>query len=290
MSDVPCDWPRLADPDLVARLRMPTARLYRTLGAYMARMPASVVDPDLHRRLAWGRDYPFPRADRQVVVHGQTVTSGGELPDDAPRWPLLAIGSNASPGRLAGKFTGVVGDAVRLTPAALTGYDVCALPYPVSYGAFPAGLAPSPGTRVQVAVLEVTEAQVEWLALTEFGYHFGALEGVAVDLADGRTLDRVLVFVQRPGLFALDGAPVALAAVPAEGRTLRALTQAELADEWVRRRLGPGVGRDEGLVRAVADLSRFVAEYQPPSLADAVQPEVPGFVPHPASRTGEGAA
>ena len=243
---------------------------------------ATVVDPDVRRRLAWGRDYPFARADGPVVVRGADVVPGAALDDATARFPLLAIGSNGSPWRLAGKFRGVLGDPVRMTPAVLHDHDVCALPYPVTYGAFPAGLVHRPGTRVDVVVLEVTEAQLEWLAVTEFGYHLGAL-AASVERAAGPTLGRAFVFLQRPGLFAVDGHPVALAAIPAEGRRLTAMTQAELGTEWVRRRFGPGVGLDDGLMRAVGDPERFVREYLPPSLADAVHPGVPGFTPHPAA-------
>ncbi len=277
-------WPPIDDADLLARLRAPDADLYRHFPAFARRMPAGATDPDVRRRLAWGRGYPFVRAPRQVVLRGGRVTPGNALPDDAPRWALLAIGSNAAPERLAAKLAGVDDDALLLTPAVLHDHDVAALPYPVTYGAFPAGLVHSPGTRVDVAVLDVTLAQLSWLAFSEFGYHFGALEGCRVDVADGRRLERAFVFVQRVGLFAVDGEPVALVAVPAADRTLPAMSQEALLDLWARRRFGGAEDVRERLVEALADPGAFIRHLALPSAADAVHPQVPGFARHPASR------
>lgn len=276
-------WPPIDDADLLARLRAPDAELYRHFPAFARRMPAGATDPDVRRRLAWGRGYPFVRAPRQVVLHRGRVVPGGGLRGDRPRYSLLAIGSNAAPERLAAKFAGVDDDPVRLTPAVLHDHDVAALPYPVTYGAFPAGLVASPGTRVDVAVLDVTPAQLSWLVFSEFGYHFGALDGCRVDVADGRRLSRALVFVQRVGLFAVDGAPVALVAVPAADRTLAAMSQEALLDLWARRRFGGAADVHERLVAALAAPETFIRDLALPSARDAVHVAVPGFVRHPAS-------
>ena len=61
---------------------------------------------------------------------------------------------------------------------------------------------------------------------------------------------QLFAYVHRIGALCLDGEPVALAAVPAEGRTARALTQRQLLDVCAPLILGPGADAEE-LVRAI---------------------------------------
>jgi hypothetical protein len=60
------------------------------------------------------------------------------------------------------------------------------------------------------------------------------------------------VYVSRHGPLALDGGPVALAAVPARGRRLPALTQPELL-EALRERIAPGERPDAFVLSHLLD-------------------------------------
>jgi hypothetical protein len=93
---------------------------------------------------------------------------------------------------------------------------------------------------VRAALLSVTASQFTQLAWSELSYRLGGLRTrFEVELGDA-DFEQVWVFVSRFGAFAVDGRPVALAAVPADGRTAKALTQEELLDAVASLAIGPG--------------------------------------------------
>ena len=116
------------------------------------------------------------------------------------------------------------------------------------YGAMPATLIASPGTAVRAAVLFATDAQATQLTWSELTYAFGRLavrfESPEVDVTT------VLAYASRFGTFAPGGERLALAAVPAEGRTATPRSQRELLDEVARLTLG-AQATAEDVVRAV---------------------------------------
>ncbi len=71
-----------------------------------------------------------------------------------------------------------------------------------------------------------------------------------MDQAGGEHFDEVLVFVSRWGALCVDDAPVALAAVPADGRAATALTQRQVLDLAADITLGNGASAEQ-LVHAV---------------------------------------
>ena len=94
----------------------------------------------------------------------------------------------------------------------------------------------------------------------------------------------MLVFVSRFGAFRVEGEPVALAAVPAEGRTARALTQEQVLDAAAALAIGPGAKAEE-LVRALyEDFVGFV-----PRLVETVNRESAPFVSERWTPFGSGA-
>jgi hypothetical protein len=102
-------------------------------------------------------------------------------------------------------------------------------------------------------VLWATPAQVTQLTWSELSYRVGRLDDAhfVMDEADVE-VDEIFAFVSRFGAFCIDGAPVALAAIPATGRTAAALTQEELLDTVARLVVAPGA-RAEDLIRAAFD-------------------------------------
>jgi hypothetical protein len=103
---------------------------------------------------------------------------------------------------------------------------------------------------VRAALLWVTPAQFTQLAWSEISYRLGRL-GTRFEVDEGAAeFDEVLVFVSRFGVFSPEGEPVALAAVPARGRSAPALSQAQLLDAAARLVLGPDADA-ETLIRAV---------------------------------------
>lgn len=147
--------------------------------------------------------------------------------------PVIAVGSNRAPAQLARKFAEMA-VAVPVTRLQARDVDVVHAAHIAGYGAVPATLAASPGT--------VAELWITWLDDTTL-LHMDATEAVGVNYdrvtvelrwadAGPRSPARALLYTARRGLLRLDGEPVALAAIPADQRRFRALTQ-----EQVLRRL-----------------------------------------------------
>ncbi len=277
-------WPPITDPLTLARWRAADEELSDHLAPLLVRlaerMPPGSTTPT--PQLAF--DYPFGRADGQVILDsdGPRPAPADEIRAlQATRTPVLAIGANGSPTRLGLKLRAVDDPTCVLTPATISGVDICACPVPAAYGSLPAGMARSPGTAAEVVIADHTDEQIEWLALTEFGYRLVRLTGTTVKTADGREIVDPLAFVQRLGLFAIDGAPVPLAAVGATGRRWPALTQAQLITECATR-LGCAPPTADGLLAELfADAPAFLARHTPTLLARAIRGAEPDHERYP---------
>jgi hypothetical protein len=256
------EWPPI-ETELRQRLALDDAGFAEYLRTLLARLPAREFGPELLRR-ALG--YPWQRppgsyllgdegprllatltpAERDEALLGLAGPASGRL-------PLLAIGSNAAPAVLAAKFAhfeAPVDRAVLALSGRLHEFDVGAAAQPALYGSLPATIFPSPGTAVAATLLWVTLPQFTQLTWSELSYRLGRLRTRFVPDEGDAELDQVLVFVSRFGSLCLDGEPVAMAAVPATGRTAAAVSQRRLLDAVAARALGPGADA-EALVRAV---------------------------------------
>jgi hypothetical protein len=143
---------------------------------------------------------------------------------------------------------------------------------PALYGSMPATLFPSPGTAVAATVLWVTPVQLTQLVWSEISYRLGRLRARFEVDGSETGFDEVLVFVSRWGAFCLDGEPVALAAIPATGRTAKELTQEQALDTAASLALG-AEAKAETLVRAIfEDLDQLA-----PRLVETVNRESQPF-------------
>src|SRR4029450_5698531 len=98
-------------------------------------------------------------------------------------------------------------------------FDVGAAAQPPLFSSLPATLIPGPGTSVRVAVLFLTPIQFTALWWTELSYKLGALtDGTRATEITEESIKRVILFISRWGAFSVDGAPVAMAAIPARNR------------------------------------------------------------------------
>jgi hypothetical protein len=153
--------------------------------------------------------------------------------------PLLAYGSNASPAVLAAKLGGAAAAAVVAARVTLPDTDVVYSAHVSYHGAVPATLVASPGVEVDAHLLAIPADALPALDATEPNY-------VRRNVGDAQA------YVSRHGALRVDGAPVALAAVPARRRTLRALTEPELL-ELLRRRLAPEQDPDRFVLAHLCD-------------------------------------
>jgi hypothetical protein len=265
------EWPSISEPELLDRLAMDDREFEEFIGTLLVSLPSRTYEPAVLERAV---EYPWARPQgsywlRDGEVEPLDGLSPGErkqviaefASEDGGRLPLLAIGSNGAPETLERKFAHFPEErdrAVLVLTGRLHEFDVGVSPQPAIYGSMPATLFPSPGTRVSAAVLWVTPAQFIQLVWSELSYRLGRLQTrFEVDEIDA-DFDQVLVFVSRFGAFCVNGQPVALAAIPATGRSTEALTQEQLLDAVAELALGPGANA-EALVRAIFEDTTEVA-------------------------------
>lgn len=181
------------------------------------------------RTLARVLAYPYLAPDGPFSLAGGCADEGPEL---------VAFGANADPEVLAGKLG--ADTPVSARPASLADHDIAFSAHVSPYGAVPAALVSSPGTSVPVHLLRLTAQDRARLDATEPNY-------IREALAPGLEAYR-----SRHGVLTLDGGPVALAAVPARGRILPALTQEALL-ERLRALLAPRATLEEFVLAQVHD-------------------------------------
>ena len=139
------------------------------------------------RLLDLARGYPYCRPEACYLFNAGEAKP---LPDSVPlsnlfvgRTPVIAHGSNRSPRQLARKFGETA--EIPVSRAWLTDYDVVYSAHMTRYGAIAANLCHAPGTRVEVWITWLDEAQLRRMHETELGaeiYRYGLLEGVAIAL------------------------------------------------------------------------------------------------------------
>lgn len=265
-------WPPIEEPELLARLALGDAEFRRLIGEIARAVPPREFEA---AALAHAVGYPWARPPGSYELRDGEACLLTSLPEEerealidryrapaAGRVPLLAIGSNAAPEVLERKFAHFEAPEDRAV-LALTGwlrdFDVGPAATVALYGSMPATVFPSPGTEVAATVLWVTAAQFTQLTWSEVTYWLGRLHApFAVEEAEAH-FDDVLVYVSRFGVFCPDGEPVALAAVPARGRSALALSQEELLGVAAALALGPG-STPEDLVRACCEEMGALAE------------------------------
>jgi hypothetical protein len=271
-------WPPIEDAQLLSRLQMDNAE-FEALAHKLGRRieGRAFTQADYERAIA----YPWERpVDSFWMEDGAVRLLGGE---DRPaagreqRYPLVTFGSNGSPGVLAAKLS-VLGEDERdvlVLTGELHGYDVVPSAHIAVYGALPATIIPAPGVAVRAGLLMATAAQFEALTRTEFNYKVARIGGSPfrpdLDLPGPAA---VLVYVSRQGSFSVDGEDVALAAVPANGRSIRALDQADLIDAAASLALGARASGSELVKRTIEDYS-WAIETGIPALNEIARPFTP---------------
>jgi len=185
-------------------------------------------------RLAKGYPYAAP-AGSYLYRDGASTALNGPLDPGLTegRVPVVAHGSNRAPEQLHRKFGHLAGTAseIPVTRAWLADHDAVYSAHMTRYGSISATLHAAPGTRVQVYVTWLTEAQLPRMHETEIGlgnYGYGRLAGIDLAVEGGPALGEAFAYLSVHGCLAdpeQASAPLALAAVPAERRSHRALDQ-----------------------------------------------------------------
>ncbi len=211
-----------------------------------------------HDPLRWAKSYPY-----QIPARSYMLVDGGyeELPEDGPlpdlsaRQPVLACGSNQSPERLARKFSAIGDGPIPVIRARVTGFDAVYSAHFSTSGSIPATLRQAPGVTASLFVNWLTPVQQQRLHETEAvgrNYDFGRLDGIQVRMDGGGVLTHAFAYVSRHGCLINDDAPVALAAVPADGRRWPALTEEQVL-ALARDRLAPDRPLDDFIRETISE-------------------------------------
>ena len=287
------DWPPIAEPELLDRLALDNGHFAAFFQDVIAAWPRREFDPEAFEH-ALG--YPFERPPGSYILRGEDVEMLKDV-DGAKResviaaftenrYPIVSFGANAAPDRLSMKFGHFDDEADRevlVLAGDLHELDIGAVASVPLLGYMPAALFASPGTAVRAAVIWVTLAQVTQLAWSELSYRLGRLEEARFEVDEANLeIEDVFAFVSRLGALCIDGAPVALAAVPARNRTAAALTQLELLDAVALLALGPGAGAKD-LARAACEDMRGVLARVSETVWPSAQQLSSHWTPFPAS-------
>lgn len=171
------------------------------------------------------------------------------------RLPVLAYGANRTAEALERKraLPGFPAEeSILVLRARLHDLDVVYSAHLSPYGSVGATLQRSPGTAVEVCLMLLTELQLAALGETEPNYTLEELCELELELEGGGRLDRARSYVSRHGGLVLDGAQVALSAIPATGRRLEARTEPEILAA-VARRLRHSGDLDDFILATVHD-------------------------------------
>ncbi len=149
--------------------------------------------------------------------------------DRSDRTAMLAYGSNAAPEVLSRKLA-LSDQPVLVVPAWLDDFDVVYSAHISPYGAVPATLQRSPGTRVRVHVVYMTNAQVGLVSATEPNYESALIEDAVCHLDDGETISGPAAYLSHHGCLLSEDTEVALAAVEATDRSFPALGEGDVLE------------------------------------------------------------
>jgi hypothetical protein len=208
---------------------------------------------DRESRLVLARSYPFAIPEGSYLLEDDTV-----LPRDAfdavelrDRTPVLAVGSNQSPEHLRRKFAHMPPPVrVPVTRAWLNDFDIVYGTRVTRYASLPANLHHAPGMRVRLSVTWLDDAQLATMHVTEVpteNYVFARLDGVRLAVEGGLMLDSCLAYVSLPGNLRVEGGPVGLSAMCAEGRAHLSLDQPAI-QAILHRRIGSALPLDDFLI------------------------------------------
>ncbi|NIY77654.1 hypothetical protein HED22_18530 [Thalassospira sp. HF15] len=186
--------------------------------------------------------YPYAAPDHDFLFRGGEVTalSASDLAQlTRGRTPVLAVGSNRAPIQLTRKFTHQsLSDEIPVTHGWISHHDIVYSTHLTGYGAVPATLAPSPGTRVRVSITWLTATQLAHMHVTESvpaHYSFVQLHGRDLELDCGLKPDHIGMYQSVRGHVFDQGAVYALSAIEAKDRRFASLSQWDMIAHFAKR-------------------------------------------------------
>jgi hypothetical protein len=213
--------------------------------------PPAAMDP-LDRALSYPYEAP---AHSYMFRGGEAVAATIGAAQRAGCIPVLACGSNRAPAQLKRKFAATPDAVIAVERVFLADFDSVYAAHISGYGSIAATLQPSRGTRVELFITWLPEALMDRMHATEGRgafYDYVRLDGLDLASEGGERFASAYAYAFRGGCLNLDGAPAAVAAVPAEHRLFRALSEAEV-QAAAQRKLGETGPLGDFVLAAVHD-------------------------------------
>ncbi|MBA3326990.1 MAG: hypothetical protein H0T43_01645 [Solirubrobacterales bacterium] len=286
------DWPPIHDPQVLEWLALDDEAWRAVLEQRIRGFGRRPYDAAaLERALS----YPWERPAGSFVLRDGEVEQVEDMePGDRravvsafarDRHPLVAFGANGAPSRLQARFAAFDDPADRaalVLTGELHGVDVGAQASPTAFGTMPGALIASPGTAVRASVLWLTPPQLAELTKAELGYRLGRLDRARFVMDEaGVAVDDLFAYVSRIGALRLDGEAVALAAIPATGRSARAMTQEQLLDVVATLALGPSARAGDVVRMCFEDMPSLAQKIAPLTWPTAVRLPDDQWTPYP---------
>jgi hypothetical protein len=144
------------------------------------------------------------------------------------RYAVLAVGSNACPGRLEEKFIDKDHDAIIVIKGWIADVDSIYSACLTDYGGLPATITEAPGTEIAIWLTLLTHAQLTIMNASEGLGDDYSLVSVASPVRVGLAkIENIYAYFDRRALV-LEGEKVRIGAFPAQNSNLRSLTEKQV--------------------------------------------------------------
>lgn len=294
------DWPPIHDPRVLEWLALDHDAWRAALAERVRAFGSRRFDQAAYEHALL---YPWERPAGSYLLRGSDVVLVDEMDPgerravvssfSRERDPLITFGANGAPSRLESRFEELDDPEDRtilVLTGTLHGLDVGAQASPTAFGSMPGALFASPGTAVRASLLWVTPRQLAALTIMELGYHLGRLDRARFVMDEAEVeVDDLFAYISRIGALRLDGGPVALAAIPATGRTAPAMTQEELLDTIAALALGPGARAADVVRMCVEDTVALLEKVTPLTWPTAIRLPDDHWTRYPVASPARGA-
>ncbi|MBU9723272.1 MULTISPECIES: hypothetical protein [Bacillaceae] len=169
--------------------------------------------------------------------------------------PVLAIGSNGAPEQLARKFKDKENTIIPVIKAKLYDFDVVYSAHITSYGAAPATLQVSQGTKVDLKVTYLTNELLEIMNKTEsvgVNYDLVNLKNVKVEFENGHVLSTVYCYISNHGCLTINNECIPLTATRADNRKYESMTTQDVLKK-INQVHGEGLGFKHFIHKLIVD-------------------------------------
>ncbi len=190
---------------------------------------------DPEELLSLALDYPYEAPEWSYLLRVGAFIPMTDRQDEElfeERYAVVAHGSNRSPEQLLRKFgTAAV---IPVTYGWLSGYDVVYGAHVARYGAITSTLASIPGCQARVAVTWLTRQQLARMHQSErMNYSFGHLPPFAFMPEVGPRPESLASYVGNRGALLMEGSPVGLEAIQAQGRPHVTMSQRSIQQHLI---------------------------------------------------------